>query len=95
LPSNDARAALRYPSPTTFKRAAIVSTGLLLSLAINLLVGAYFVWFYPRSVHRQFSGRQVPPAFSILLRILPPAGALLMLASVLYAILALAGAFGS
>jgi hypothetical protein len=60
-----------------------------------MLVGAYFAWFYPRSVRKHFPTGPVPPGFAILRKILPPFGVLLMLASFLYLVLALAGAFGS
>lgn len=71
-----------------------MNTGLFLSLLVNVLVGAYFVWFYPRSVRKSFTTGQVPRGFAILLKILPPVGTVLMVGSVLYGVLLVAGAFG-
>jgi hypothetical protein len=71
-----------------------VSIGLSISLVINILVGAYFFWLFPRSVDKHFPTGRIPPGFAILLKILPPVGVVLMLGSLLIGILALAGAFG-
>jgi hypothetical protein len=70
-----------------------VNTGIVLSLVINMLVGAYFVWVYPRSMRKHFRTGTIPPGFAVLLKVLPPFGVLLMLGSLLYLVLALAGAF--
>jgi hypothetical protein len=59
--------------------------GELLSLLINIGVGAYFAWYYPRSVRGKLD--RMPPVFSALNRVLPIAGYLLMTLSVVYALL--------
>ena len=69
--------------------------GLASSLIINILVGAYFFWLYPRSVRKNFPTGPTPRGFALLLKVLPTAGLVLIVASVLYGILAVAGAFGS
>ena len=68
-----------------------MSTGTIISLAVNILVGIYFAWFYPRSLRRKLGGGQLPPAFAILSHLLPPLGWLLIIGSVGYAVLRLGG----
>lgn len=60
--------------------------GLLLSVAINLLVGAYLLWGYPRTVKRSFKGRPPPPAFALLARVIPPLGGVIIAASLAWLI---------
>jgi hypothetical protein len=69
-----------------------VSGGEWLSLLINLAVGAWFVWGYPHSARRRFRGMPPPPLFALLIRLLPPVGLALIVASLLYGALRLAGA---
>lgn len=59
--------------------------GELLSLLINVGVGAYFAWYYPRSVRGKLD--RMPPIFTVLNRVLPVVGYLLMGLSVVYALL--------
>ncbi len=64
--------------------------GELLSLLINLGVGAYFAWYYPRSVRGKLE--RMPRIFTVLNRVLPVAGYLLMALSVVYALLRVSNA---
>ena len=57
-----------------------------LSIVINLAVGAYFAVLYPRSVKKRFGDRELPRGFALLLRFVPPAGWLIMAITVIYAI---------
>ena len=56
------------------------------SIVINLVVGAYFAVIYPRSVKKRFGDRQLPRALELLLRFVPPAGWLIMVFTLIYAI---------
>ena len=66
-------------------------SGEFISAAINLLVAAYLIYFYPRNLRRQFQGRPVPPLFRMLAIIAPLAGYLLAAGTVIYVILRLTG----
>lgn len=59
--------------------------GELLSLLINIGVGIYFIHYYPRSVRGKL--QQMPRIFSVLNRVLPILGYLLIGATLLYAVL--------
>jgi len=59
--------------------------GELLSLLINIGVGAYFAWYYPRSVRGKLE--RMPRIFTVLNRVLPVVGYLLIVLSVIYALL--------
>lgn len=59
--------------------------GELLSLLINIGVGAYFAWYYPRSVRGKLD--RMPRIFSVLNKVLPPLGYLLIALSVIYALM--------
>jgi uncharacterized protein (DUF3820 family) len=72
-----------------------MSTGILLSLLVNILVGIYLAWFYPRSVRKTFPDGNLPRIFAILTRVMPIVGIVLIIGSVLYGILSIGGAFGS
>lgn len=61
-----------------------MTSGEWLSLAINLGVGLYLAWFYPRHVRRQFAGRRLPPFFALLATVLQPLGWLLIGGSLAY-----------
>ncbi len=63
-----------------------MSTGELLSILINLAVGFYFAIFYPRSVQKRFTDRTMPRAFVMLLKVVPPAGYLIIAMSLIYAV---------
>ncbi len=62
-----------------------MSAGELLSILINLAVGVYFAIFYPRSVRKRFSAQNEPRAFTLLLKVVPPAGYLIIAMSLIYA----------
>lgn len=59
--------------------------GELLSLLINIGVGAYFVWYYPRSVRGKLD--RMPRIFTVLYRVLPVVGYLLMALSAIYVLM--------
>jgi len=62
-----------------------VSGGELFSLLINIAVGIYFAWYYPRSVRGKLD--RMPRIFSLLNKILPPLGYVLIAVSILYGVL--------
>ncbi|HEY0721118.1 MAG TPA: hypothetical protein VGE50_07685 [Gammaproteobacteria bacterium] len=65
------------------------------SAALNLLIAAYLIFFYPRSVRRQFRNKPaVPPLFSKLMKLVPIAGVLLATATITYVGLRLTGVIG-
>jgi hypothetical protein len=64
-----------------------MSVTLFLALLVNITVGAYLAWGYPRTVANSFRGRTPPPVFALLLRVMPLLGKLLVAASVLYGLL--------
>ena len=57
-----------------------------ISIVINLLVGVYFAWYYPRSVRKKLSGGQLPPAFVFLLKYIPLFGYFVIAITLVYAI---------
>lgn len=59
--------------------------GDLLSLLINIGVGIYFIHYYPQSVRGKLD--RMPRIFSLLARILPPIGYVLIAGSIIYALL--------
>jgi hypothetical protein len=68
-----------------------MSSGDILSILINLAVGIYFAIIYPRSVQKRFTEQNRPRAFTLLLKVVPPVGYLIIAMSVIYAIALLAG----
>ena len=68
-----------------------MSNAMALSLLVNILVGLYFALGYPRAVRRSFRGQPPPPAFNLLLRILPPFGRGLVIASLAFGLYRWAG----
>lgn len=68
-----------------------MSANLFLALLVNVAVGAYLAWGYPRTVANSFRNRALPPAFVLLLRLMPPFGKVLIAVSVLYGLLVAAG----
>ncbi len=62
-----------------------MSGGELFSLLINIAVGIYFAWYYPRSVRGKLD--RMPRIFSLLNKILPPLGYVLIAVSILYGVL--------
>ncbi len=62
-----------------------MSSGELISILINIGVGLYFAYYYPRDLQKRLGAGRIPPLFALLLRILPPIGWALILGSVGYA----------
>ncbi|PKM44673.1 MAG: hypothetical protein CVV05_08940 [Gammaproteobacteria bacterium HGW-Gammaproteobacteria-1] len=60
-----------------------------LSVLINIAVGAYFAWYFPRSVRGKLD--RMPRLFTFLSRALPVVGYLLMAASIVYGLLRISG----
>ena len=69
----------------------MMSGGEWLSAVINLAVGVYLAWFYPRSLRARLGAGRMPPFFVIMLKIMPPFGFLLLAATLLYVGLRLSG----
>lgn len=69
-----------------------MSTGEALSLLINIGVGVYFAWFYPRHVRRQLGSGALPRGFAVAVAVLQPLGVLLIIGSLFYGVLRLTGA---
>lgn len=68
-----------------------MSSGEIISILINLAVGIYFAVIYPRSVRKRFSGQNRPRAFTLLLKVVPTVGYLIIAMSVIYAVALLFG----
>ncbi len=66
-----------------------MSHGDLLSLLINMIVGVYFIHFFPKRLKQQMPS--MPPLFALLYRFIPIIGYLLIAASLIYAFLLLSG----
>lgn len=62
-----------------------MNSSLIFSLLVNVLVGVYLIWFYPRSVRRNFTDGRIPPAFALLAKLMPVFGAAIIVASAIYA----------
>lgn len=60
-----------------------------LSVLINIAVGAYFAWYFPRSVRGKLD--RMPRIFTLLNRVLPVVGYLLMAGSAVYGLLRISG----
>lgn len=58
--------------------------GELLSLLINLGVGGYLALFYPRALRRRFAHHPMPRGFALLLKVVPPAGWLIIALTLAY-----------
>jgi hypothetical protein len=58
----------------------------ILSILINLAVGFYFAVIYPRNLRQRFGSQPAPRAFALLQRVVPPAGWLIMLLTLIYAV---------
>lgn len=69
----------------------MLSSGEIISAAINLGVAIYLIHYYPRSVRRQFRTQPMPPLFAVLVKAIPVAGYLLAGGTVLYVLLRLSG----
>jgi hypothetical protein len=68
-----------------------MSSGEIISILINLAVGIYFAVIYPRSVQKRFSSLNRPRAFTIMLKVVPPVGYLIIAMSLIYAVALLFG----
>jgi len=68
-----------------------MSSGELISILINLAVGIYFAVIYPRSVQKRFTTQSMPRAFTLLLKVVPPVGYLIIAMTVIYAVALLFG----
>lgn len=62
-----------------------------ISIVINLGVGIYLAWFYPRTLRQKLGVGRMPPLFKLLLWIVPPIGYLVVAGTLLYALLRLLG----
>lgn len=69
-----------------------MSTGDIISILLNLAVGSYFAFIYPRSVQKRFQGTQrVPRGFILLRRVIPAVGYMIIALTVAYALALLLG----
>ena len=62
-----------------------MSSGEIISIIINITVGIYFAHFYTRSVHKKMGVGKLPPFFSIMIKIMPPLGYLLIIGTLIVA----------
>lgn len=62
-----------------------------LSMAINLAVGIYLAWFYPRTLRARLGNGRLPPLFALVVKVVGPLGYLLMAGTLLYVGARLAG----
>jgi hypothetical protein len=65
-----------------------------ISLVINLGVGIYLAWFYPRTLRRKLGAGRMPPLFKLLLWTAPPLGYFIVAGTLLYSALRLSGYIG-
>lgn len=68
-----------------------MTANLFLALLVNVAVGAYLAWGYPRTVANSFRNHPLPPFFALMLRVMPPFGKVLITTSVLYGLLVTVG----
>lgn len=68
-----------------------MSTGDIVSILINLAVGTYFAVIYPRSVRKRFTAQTAPRAFTLLLRVVPVVGYMIIGMTIVYAVALLTG----
>jgi hypothetical protein len=72
-----------------------MSTGEALSLLINIAVGIYFAYFYPRHVRRQLGSGSLPRGFATAIKILQPVGVVLIIGTLFYGLLRITGAIAA
>lgn len=73
-----------------------MNSGDMISIFLNLAVGAYFAFVYPRSVKKRFqSAAQVPRGFVLLRRVIPAVGYLIMVMTLAYALALIMGWTGT
>lgn len=69
-----------------------MSSGDIFSIVINLAVGVYFAIIYPRSVRKRFNGPTPPPrAFTLLYKVVPVVGYLIIVMTVIYTVALVTG----
>lgn len=56
-----------------------------LSFSINLLVGVYFIYLYPKTLARSFRERPIPPGFQLLRTLLRGLGWAIIIGTLGYA----------
>jgi hypothetical protein len=61
-----------------------VTPGEIVSIAINIAVGIYFIHYFPRNLKRKIPAESMPPFFAIMLTIIPLLGYLLLAATLIY-----------
>ena len=62
-----------------------MTQGTILSILINLAVGAYFALLYPRMLQKRLGGRPAPRGFVLLQKVVPPIGWLIIALTLIYA----------
>ncbi|MBW6476972.1 MAG: hypothetical protein K0A95_07865 [Chromatiales bacterium] len=73
-----------------------MATGEMVSIVLNLLVGIYFAFIYPKSVQKRFSsGAPVPRGFVLLRRVIPKVGIVIIVMTLVYAGAMLSGLAGT
>lgn len=68
-----------------------MSSGLLLSVLSNLLVAFAFIVLFPRYMAKRIPPGRRPPAFQILITVIPPFGYLIIVLTLALAAVSLAG----
>ncbi len=68
-----------------------MTTGDILSFAINFGVGIYLAHFYPKSVRRKLAGGRLPPFFAAAVRVTPALGYVIIGGTLVYMGLRLTG----
>lgn len=68
-----------------------MSIGDSISILINLAVGGYFLYFYPRSIAKRFASHPTPRGFVLLQKVVPPVGGLIIVLTLIYAATLLLG----
>lgn len=61
-----------------------MTSGVLLSVVINLAVAIYFIHFFPRSLKRKMPQEAMPPFFRIMQTVIPLLGYLLIAGTFIY-----------
>ena len=73
-----------------------MGTGEIVSIVLNLLVGIYFAFIYPKSVQKRFSsGAPVPRGFVLLRRVIPKVGIVIIVITLVYVGAMLTGLAGT
>lgn len=64
-----------------------------IAVAINILLGAYFIRYYPRTLERMFGARPMPRGFVLLRLVVKYAGIIALAGTALYVGLRLTGLY--